>query len=594
MLTIPNTPLEKPWLSFYAKSVPPSVEHTPRVLGELLPLAARRWPKRPAIEFALHAMGRVFIRSTTFAQLELQVERFAASLARRGVVKGDRVALMMPNCPQVVIAFLAVQRLGAIVAPFNPLYTAREVEGQLRDCGAKVIVVADRFAGTLRAVRDVRSLEHIVIAELATFAPRPLNFLGKLAARRARAASRGEGEGAAPEESFDALLSEGKRLLARAALPLLSQSEEETAILLYTGGTTGVSKGVVLSHKNLIVNAEQCRAWAHCRDGKERTLTALPLFHAFALTTCLNLGMLTGATLVLVPDPRDSLGLWRVLDKTRPSVFPVVPTLLVGMLSVPGFEKYDASCVRVCPSAGSALPTALQREVKERAHFWVTEGYGLSEASPVTHGNPIGGVQKEGTIGLPWPDTEARIVDPLTGLDCPFDGDWTEPGELVIRGPQIMQGYWNAPEQTAAQLCGGWLRTGDLAQMDREGYFRIVDRLKDVIVRGGMKIYPNEVEQVLLSHPEVSHAIVIGLPHPKLGEVVKAFVVLKARSAAAARVASEGMEEELLEHCRQNLAKFKVPSEIEFRNSVKLSAVGKPLRRAVREELEPRQELGVA
>jgi long-chain acyl-CoA synthetase len=359
----------------------------------------------------------------------------------------------------------------------------------------------------------------------------------------------------------------------------VSVSRDETAVLLYTGGTTGISKGVELSHRNLLVNAEQNRAWAQLGWGCDRNLAAVPLFHAFGLTCCLNLGMLTAATLVLVPNPTDIQGLLMTLHRFRPNVFPVVPTMLVGISSHPDVERYDLRSVRVCPCAGSPLAPAVQRSFIERTGIHPAEGYGLTEAAPVTMGNPPFGENRHGTIGLPYPDTLARVVDIHGGRqDMPFEGEWTEPGEIIVKGPQVMKGFWNRPLETAAQLRDGWLHTGDIGQMHRDGYFRIIDRLKDLIIRSGMKIYPAEVEAVLLEHPKILEALVIGIPDEVRGELVKAFVVPRPETLVS--------EEEILNFCRENLAKYKVPSSVEIRTGLRKSAVGKPLRRALREEME--------
>ena len=333
---------------------------------------------------------------------------------------------------------------------------------------------------------------------------------------------------------------------------------EDTAVLLYTGGTTGVSKGVELSHRNLLINAEQNRVWAGIRDGSEITLAAVPLFHGFGLTCCLNLGILTGATIVLVPNPTDTQGLIQTIEQHRPTIFPVVPTMLVAISHFPDIAEHNLRSVRVCPCAGSPLAPAVQRTFIERTGVRPVEGYGLTEAAPVTHGNPPFGDDRHGTIGLPYPGTVARVVDFETGkLDMPFAGDWTQPGEIIIKGPQIMKGYWNRPEETAAQLRDGWLHTGDIGQMHRDGYFRVVDRLKDMIIRSGMNIYPAEVEAVLHEHPKVLEALVIGIPDAARGELVKAFVV--------PRDGVEISEEEILAFCRQNMAKYKVPAAVEIR-----------------------------
>jgi len=561
-----NLPLETPWLAHYSPGVAARVEHTPRCLHELLPAVARRHPQREALIFAVPAAGRLFTAAISFRQLDLLVERFASSLQRLGVRAGDRLAICLPNCPQFAIALLGAARAGAIAVPFNPLYSAREIGLQLRDCGARAMVVLDRFLPLVRTVREGTTLEHLIVTSVKEYFPPALWLLYTLTREvKERPARRAGGE-----LRFKDLLGPGKPSPVAVA-------EDDTAVLLYTGGTTGISKGVELTHRNLVVNAEQNRAWAGIGDGSDRTLVALPLFHAFGLTCGLNLGLLAGVTQILFPNPRDTRGLVLAIHRLRPTIFPVVPTLLVGIASLPDISRFDLRSIRVCPCAGSPLAPAVQRVFTERTGVTVAEGYGLTEAAPVTHGNPPSGENRPGTIGLPYPGTHARIVDLESGADdMPFEGEWTRPGELIVRGPQIMKGYWNRAAETAAQIRDGWLHTGDIAQMHRDGYFRIVDRLKDMIIRGGLNIYPAEVEAVIAEHPEVLEALVVGVPDPALGELVKAFVVPRPGAALT--------PERLLAFCRENLAKYKVPAAVEFRAELVRSAVGKPLRRALREE----------
>ena len=560
--------MNKPWLKHYEQGVPHNVEFPSLTLPDLLPAAAGRYPDRTALVLAVAAAGRLFNYSISYAKLYQAVTRFAASLQGLGVQKGDRVAIYLPNCPQFVIAFLAAAQIGAIAVPFNPLYSAREAEYQLKDCGANVVVVLDRFFPIVQRVQAKTALRHIIVTRIKEYFPPLLWALYTLTKeRKLPRVKLGSGD-----YWFPSLLGSGT------PRPV-AVDREETAVLLYTGGTTGVSKGVELSHRNLLINAEQNRVWAGIRDGCETTLAAMPLFHGFGLTCCLNLGILTGATIVLIPNPTDIKGLIQTIEQHRPTVFPVVPTMLVAISHFPDIARHNLRSVRVCPCAGSPLAPAVQRTFIERTGVRPVEGYGLTEAGPVTHGNPPFGDDRHGTIGLPYPGTMARVVDFETGkLDMPFAGDWTEAGEIIIKGPQIMKGYWNRPEETASQLRDGWLHTGDIGQMHRDGYFRVVDRLKDMIIRSGMNIYPAEVEAVLHEHPKVLEALVIGIPDAVRGELVKAFVVPRDKV--------ELSEEEILVFCRQNLAKYKVPSGIEIRAGLYHSAVGKPLRRALREELK--------
>jgi long-chain acyl-CoA synthetase len=558
-----------PWLAHYEPGVPHHIEHRPTCLQELLPETARRFPDRAALLLSVAVNGRLFTsRPISFARLHVLVERFAASLQRLGVKKGDRVALIMPNCPQFVIAYLAAARAGAIVVPFNPLYSAREVEYQLKDSGATLAVVLSRFYPLVKQVQGHTALKRVVVARVKEHFPPLLWLLFALTKERTLP----HAPLAAEDVTFKSMFRPGTP-------DPVTTHEDDTAVLLYTGGTTGISKGVELSHHNLIVNAEQNRAWASIRNGDEVTLAAMPLFHAFGLTCCLNLGMMTGATLILVPNPSDIHGLVLTIHTHRPTIFPVVPTLLVAISNLPDLDRFDLRSVRVCPCAGNSLAPAVQRTFIERTGVRAVEGYGLTEAAPTTHGNPPFGDDRHGTIGLPYPDTQARIVDLETGeqeLGFEVGEEWTAPGELLVKGPQVMKGYWRQPEETAAQLRDGWLFTGDIAQMHRDGYFRIVDRKKDMIIRSGMNIYPAEIEAVLMEHPKVLEALVIGVPDEVRGELVKAFVVPRS---------GERIEPtEIIEFCRENMAKYKVPALVEIRAELRKSAVGKPLRRLMREE----------
>ena len=559
--------MDHPWLKHYAANVPPSIQVPDITLQDLLPMAAEKYPERTALVMTMAAAGRLFTFPVSYRRLQRDVERFAAALQGLGVQAGDRVALYLPNCPQFVIAYLAAARVGAIIVPFNPLYSAREAEYQLKDCGATVAVVLDRFFPLIDGVRDKTDLRHVIVTRIKEYFPPLLWALYSLTKERKLEKFR---LGSA-DLWFQNMLGAGMPRPVQVA-------SEDTAVLLYTGGTTGVSKGVELSHRNLLVNMEQNRVWAGIRDGVEVSLAAVPLFHGFGLTCCLHLGLRTAATIVLLPMPGDTAGLIQTIERLQPTIFPVVPTFLISIASFPGIEGRDLRSLRVCPCAGSPLAPAVQRTFIEKTGVRPVEGYGLTEAGPVTHGNPPGGDDRHGTIGLPYPGTEARVVDFETGeQDMDFEGEWTHPGEIIVRGPQVMKGYWRQPEETAAQLRNGWLHTGDIGQMHRDGYFRVVDRLKDMIIRSGMNIYPAEVESVLHEHPKVLEALVIGIPDSARGELVKAFVVPRDGVCLT--------EEEILAFCRQNLAKFKVPSAVEIRDGLRHSAVGKPLRRALREEL---------
>ena len=348
----------------------------------------------------------------------------------------------------------------------------------------------------------------------------------------------------------------------------------DTAVLLYTGGTTGVAKGAELSHANVMANTVMCAAWMHdLEQAREVVLTALPLYHSFGMTTCMNVSVHAAAAMLLVPDPRDIQGLMKNINRHHPTIFPGVPTMYVAFNNFPGITEYDVKSIRACISGAAALPMEVQKRFQELTGGRLVEGYGLSEASPVTHGNPVYGENRIGTIGVPFPDTMAKIVDAETGTKELLPG---EPGELIVRGPQVMRGYWNMPHETSIALRGGWLYTGDIAIMDDDGYFSIVDRKKDMIIAGGFNIYPREVEEVLYEHPKVKEVVVAGIPDRYRGETVKAYVVLKEGETAT--------EAELIRFCKGKIAKYKVPTVIEMRTQLPKSIVGKFLRRILVEE----------
>jgi len=556
----------RPWLNHYEADVPHDINAAGRVLSDLLPGSASLFPNRSALVFPVAAAGRLFHTTLNYSQLQEKVNAFAASLQTLGIAKGDRVALFLPNCPQFVIAYLGAIHIGAIAVPVNPLYSAREAEDQLKDCGARIAVTLDNFYPLIKEVQARTPLTRVIVSRIKEYFSPTLWLLYTLTKERKSPRIRLD-EG---DIRFQKLLTPGNPIPVK-------QSAEETAVLLYTGGTTGGSKGVELTHSNLMINALQNKAWAHLKEGVDINLAAVPMFHAFGSTCCLILGILTAATLVLVGNPTDTSGLLKTIDRFQPNIFPVVPTILASINNHPNVEKYDLTSVKVCPCAGSPLPKSVQTTFIRKTGVHPAEGYGLTEAAPVTMGNPPFGDNRLGTIGLPYPSTLARVVDIQTGQrDMPFNGDWTEPGEIIVKGPQVMKGFWNRPLETADQIRNGWLHTGDIGQMHRDGYFRIIDRLKDLIIRSGMKIYPAEVEGILHEHPDVLEALVIGIPDDIRGEQVKAFIVPRPESSLD--------EVEVKDFCARNLAKFKIPSCIEFRSSLPKSAVGKPLRRALREE----------
>lgn len=495
-----------------------------------------------------------FGNEITFRELHEKIDRMAAALSGLGVQKGDRVALMLPNCPQYVYTFYACMKLGAVVVQVNPLYTPAETEFILNDSGAKVFVGADAVFGSFHAVRDRVAVEHVIVSRLLWTDVEGENLW------------------------FDDLLEQYPH--SSPAIDL--NPKDDIAVLQYTGGTTGFPKAVMLTHFNLTCNIIQIKEWfgewinRAFEEGVKQYygIAILPFFHSFGLTCAMNVGLTLPSGQVLVPR-FDLIAILELIKQYKPAYLPAVPTVYIAIANHPEADQYNIDAIEVCFSGAAPMPVDIMARFEEQTGSKMLEGYGLSETSPVTHCNPLIGERKPGSIGLPYPDTECMIVDLETGLDEMPIG---EEGELIIKGPQVMKGYWNRPEETSEVLRDGWLYTGDIAKMDQDGYFYIVDRKKDMVITGGYNVYPREVDEVLFEHPKVAEAVTIGLPDDYYGEVIKAYVVLHEGESAA--------EEEIIEFCRQKLAKYKVPRMVEFRDELPKSAIGKVLRRSLHEEEE--------
>lgn len=535
---------DRPWLAHYPAHVPAGLAYPDLTLARALARSAEARPDKTAV--------RLGPASLTYRQLADAAGAFAAGLRALGVAPGDRVALMLPNLPQYVIAYYGTLVAGGVVAQVNPLYVERELEHLLNDSGAGTLVLLDAFLPRALAVRGRTAVERLVVV------------------RTPGAAEVAPPEGTIP---FEEVVRRGAAAAAAGSAGLPDVAPDDLAVLQYTGGTTGTSKGAMLTHRNLVANVVQMAAWVeNFYDEDETLLAALPLFHSYGMTVCMNYAVYRGSTMLLVPrfEPQAVLD---VIRAHRPTSFPGVPTMYIAINALPDVKPEDLACLRVCNSGGAAMPVEVMRQFEARTGAAIIEGYGLSETSPVTHCNPTVGVRKPGSVGLPVPDTECRIVDVETGeRDVPVG----EVGEICIRGPQVMKGYWNRPEETAAALRDGWLYTGDIGRMDEDGYFYITDRKKDMINASGFNVYPRDVEEALFAHPGVREAAVVGVPDPYRGETVKAFVVPKPGVALS--------EAELDAHCRKNLAPFKVPRLYEFREDLPKSMVGKVLRRVLLEE----------
>jgi long-chain acyl-CoA synthetase len=548
-----------PWIKSYEPSVPPRLHYPDITLGDMLAETVTKFPDHTALIF--------YGKKTSYSELNALVNRCANALSRLGVKKGDRVALMLPNIPQMVIAYYGTLRMGAIAVATNPLYHEHELEVQLKDSGAETLLAVDMFYPVISRALPKTSVKRLILCGIKDYLPFPLNLLYPIKAMIEKQWVRVKR--VPPIYDFLSLLGEAPATPVKAGV-----SPDDTAILQYTGGTTGTPKGAILTHRNLVVNAVQNRDWLTMRkEGEERVLAVIPFFHVYGMTTAMNFGVLTGAQLILIPKFHTKEVL-HFINKYRPTVFPGIQAMYLAIGNYPKINKYDLTSIKAAISGAGPLMHEVQERFEHLTKARIVEGYGLSEASPVTHCNPVFGKRKLGSIGLPMPDLEAKIMDIETGeKEMPVG----ETGELVVKGPQVMKGYWNKPAETARALRGGWLHTGDIAKMDDDGFFYIVDRIKDMIKTVGENVYPREVEEVLFTHPKVKDAVVVGLPHEEfLGEKIKAYIVLKDGETATA--------EEIIQFCREQLSKFKVPKEVEFRSQLPKTLVGKVLRRILRDE----------
>ena len=551
--------IQRLWHKSYDREVSPNLDLEPRPVYEYLDRSAELYPGRKAIVFNNW--------SITYSKLRSVCEQVASSLRDLGVQPRDRVAVMLPNTPQAIIAYWAILKAGAVAVMTNPLYMEKELVHHFQDSGARMLITLDMLWPKISPLLPKLDLETVVVTRISDCLGFPLNFLYDLKARR---------EGNRSEIPFD-----GKSVLPWKTLfkkgssfvPCTTDPEKDLALLQYTGGTTGVSKGVMVSHSNLAANVQQCEQVLHNVTKKHQVvLGIMPFFHIYGLTVCVNFSTAIGATLVPLPRfvPQDVL---KTIAKHKPTIFPCAPAIFTALLQQKNIGEYDLSSIEYCISGSAPMPVAVMEKFNEMTGATIVEGFGLTEASPITHLNPLRGTHKPGSIGLPFPGTDAGIVDMEVGT-IPLEPN--QVGELVIRGPQVMLGYWNRPDETATALRNRWLYTGDIAYMDEEGYFFIVDRKKDMILSGGYNVYPREIDEVLLEHPKIKEAVAVGISHATRGEIIKAYVVPK-----------EGEEltrAEVIAFCREKLANYKIPKKVEFRTELPKTMVGKVLRRALREE----------
>ncbi len=549
---------ERLWLKSYEPGIPSTLKYPDMPLHQFLNQTAERFPDNPALFF--------FGKKITYKELNELTNRFANALISLGVKKGDRVALMLPNCPQAVFTYYGALKIGAIVVQTNPLYVEREIEVQMKDSGAETIVALDLFFPRIKNILANINLKRVIITGVKDYLPPLLKLLYPIKALL-------EGhlisvDKTPPVYDLIKLLNE-----AKVDSPSIKVLPDDTALLQYTGGTTGIPKGVILTHRNLITNVMQCRNWMpSLKDGNEIFLGVTPFFHVFGMTAIMNLGIYIGAALVLLPRFKTE-DVLKAVAKHKATIFIGVEAMYVAINNFPKIHKYDLSSIKICISGAGTLHVEVQNKFESLTGGKLVEGYGLSEASPVTHCNPIYGKRVKGSIGLPFPDVDIKIVDVETSKKVL---GINEIGELIIKGPQVMKGYWNKPEETANTLRDGWLYTGDVARMDEDGFFYIEERKKDMIKTVGENVYPKEVEEVIFRHPKVQDVVVVGIPEEFKGEMIKAYIVLKNGETAT--------DEEIIEHCKKNLAKFKVPKEIEFRKELPKTMIGKVLRRVLKDE----------
>jgi long-chain acyl-CoA synthetase len=560
---------ERPWLNNYDAGVPQTIDYPAIPLFDLLSQAAEKYPEAACTIFK---GARI-----TYQEMDVITDRLAAGLASIGVSKGDRVGIFMPNTPQFVMAYFAVLKLGAIVVAVNPLYTARELIHQTNDAGLEVMLVMSNFYNLVKEVQPETKIKTLVVTNIKETLPPVLAFLFTLTKEK--------------KDGFRIQLTEDDYWMQDLInehqpeqRPQVEVSPDDDALFQYSGGTTGISKAAIAMHRNLVANAIQIRSWmVEAKDGEETVLMAIPLFHVYGMVVGMLFGIYTGSGLVMIPNPRDLNDLLSNAQKYKTTIFPGVPTLYNAINNHPDVlaGKYDLSSIKACISGSAPLMRETKESFEEITGGVLFEGYGLSEAPTASHCNPLQGENRTGSIGLPFPDVDCRIVsldDEVTDLPP------GEIGELVLKGPMVMRGYHNMPTETANALRDGWLYTGDIARMDEEGYFYIVDRKKELIKPSGYQVWPREVEEVISEHPKVLEVGVAGIPDPYRGETVKAWVVVRPGESLT--------EDDIKDWCRDKLASYKVPSQVEFRDELPKTTIGKILRRElVREHKESVPEI---
>ena len=549
-----NGAMERPWVKAYAEGVPYNLEYEKTVMPRALTRSAMQFPDHPALIFIDTKIG--------YRQLNEMANRFANALIDLGVQPGDKVAMLMPNMPQLVAAAYGAWRVGAVVVMNNPLYPDTDLEYQFKNSASTILVTIDLLAPRMIRLRPRTPIRKIIVTHIRDHLKFPKKQLLPILAKDTH-------RNIPPQENVCEWLDLMKKY---PALEPRNQADfESLACLQYTGGTTGVSKGVMLTHANLSQNVQQIASWFPTfKRGEITDLGALPFFHIFGLTACMNICIWMAWADVLIPRPEPQ-AILKAIHTHKVNFFPGVPTMFVGILRHPRVSKYNLRSIKGCFSGAAPLPIEVIQEFESKTGSQISEGYGLSETSPVATLNPFGGKTKRGSIGVPLPDTDIRIVDLIDGSKGMPVG---EKGEIVIRGPQVASGYFQMEDETAYAFRDGWLYTGDIGKVDEEGYFYIVDRKKDMVIAGGFNVYPQEIDEVLIQHPKIAEACAVGIPDPYRGETVKAFVVLRTGETMTA--------EEVIQHCKNNLARYKVPESVEFMEALPKSGVGKVLRKELR------------
>lgn len=533
------TATEKRWLKHYPENISKEVDIPNIPVQQFLKDTAAKFPDNEAISF--------YTRKMPYREVLQLATMFASALQANGLQKGDRVAIMLPNCPHYVISYYGILMAGGIVTQINPMLVGRDLAHILNDSGAQTLVIYEPLLPVFKQVKDETQVNKAI----------SVNFPES-------------GKDVEPAIPFEVFMMQAN---GKVEEPNINPAED-VAVLQYTGGTTGRSKGAMLTHRNLVANVIQTYAYfeTEFNIGEDRVLSVIPLFHVYGMTSCMNLSIYTAAANIMLPrfDLQEVL---ETIKREQPTTFPGVPTMYIAITSHPEADKYGVDSIRRCNSGSAPMPVESMRAFEQKTGAMVLEGYGLSETSPTTHCNPVFGERKPGSVGIGLPSTDYKIVDLETGTkEMPIG----ESGEIIIKGPQVMKGYWNMPEETEHTLRDGWLYTGDIGKMDEDGYLYIIDRKKDMIIASGYNIYPRDVEEVIYEHPAVQEAVVVGVPDAYRGETVKAVIVLKEGQTVT--------EEEMIEYCRQNLAAYKAPKIVEFRKELPKTAVGKILRRTIKEQ----------